>query len=45
MFEKYPRPQCAVLETGANWISAWLDRMGHKVLGENAVRFYKLAGA
>jgi predicted TIM-barrel fold metal-dependent hydrolase len=30
MFEKYPRLKCSVLEAGANWISAWLDRMDHK---------------
>jgi predicted TIM-barrel fold metal-dependent hydrolase len=30
MFEKYPRLKCAVLEAGANWIAAWLDRMDHK---------------
>jgi predicted TIM-barrel fold metal-dependent hydrolase len=30
MFEKYPRMKCGVLETGANWISAWLDRLDHK---------------
>ena len=30
MFEQYPRLRCAVLESGANWISAWLDRMDHK---------------
>jgi predicted TIM-barrel fold metal-dependent hydrolase len=30
MFEKYPRMKCTVLESGANWISAWLDRMDHK---------------
>lgn len=30
MFEKYPRLKCTVLESGANWISAWLDRMDHK---------------
>lgn len=30
MFEKYPRMKCAVLEAGANWIAAWLDRMDHK---------------
>lgn len=30
MFEKYPRLKCAVLEAGANWISAWLDRLDHK---------------
>lgn len=36
MFEKYPRLKCTVLEAGANWISAWLDRMDHKyeVMGE-----------
>jgi len=30
MFEQYPRLKCAVLESGANWISAWLDRLDHK---------------
>ncbi len=30
MFEQYPRLKCAVLEAGANWISAWLDRLDHK---------------
>ncbi len=30
MFEKYSRLKCTVLEAGANWISAWLDRMDHK---------------
>lgn len=30
IFEKYPRLKCAVLETGATWIGAWLDRMDHK---------------
>jgi predicted TIM-barrel fold metal-dependent hydrolase len=30
MFEKYPRLQCTVLEAGANWIAAWLDRLDHK---------------
>ncbi len=30
MFEKYPRLKCSVLESGANWISAWLDRLDHK---------------
>ena len=30
MFEKYPRLKCTVLESGANWISAWLDRLDHK---------------
>jgi len=30
IFEKYPRLKCGVLESGANWISAWLDRMDHK---------------
>jgi predicted TIM-barrel fold metal-dependent hydrolase len=32
MFEKYPRLKCTVLESGANWISAWLDRMDHKYI-------------
>jgi uncharacterized protein len=30
MFEQFPRLKCAVLEAGANWISAWLDRLDHK---------------
>jgi predicted TIM-barrel fold metal-dependent hydrolase len=30
IFEKYPRMKCTVLESGANWISAWLDRLDHK---------------
>jgi predicted TIM-barrel fold metal-dependent hydrolase len=30
VLERYPRLKCAVLETGANWISAWLDRLDHK---------------
>jgi predicted TIM-barrel fold metal-dependent hydrolase len=30
VFEKFPRLKCAVLETGATWISAWLDRMDNK---------------
>jgi predicted TIM-barrel fold metal-dependent hydrolase len=30
IFESYPRLKCTVLESGANWISAWLDRMDHK---------------
>jgi len=30
MFEKYPRMKCAVLETGATWIGAWLDRLDYK---------------
>jgi predicted TIM-barrel fold metal-dependent hydrolase len=30
VFEKHPRLRCTVLESGATWISAWLDRMDHK---------------
>ncbi|HEV8714683.1 MAG TPA: amidohydrolase family protein [Candidatus Binatia bacterium] len=30
MLEKYPRLKCSVLEAGANWIAAWLDRLDHK---------------
>ncbi|MGH7966713.1 MAG: amidohydrolase family protein [Candidatus Binatia bacterium] len=30
MFEKYPRLKCAVLEAGATWIAAWLDRLDYK---------------
>jgi len=31
LFEKFPRLRCAVLEAGSNWITAWLDRLDHKV--------------
>ena len=30
MLERYPRLRVAILEAGANWISAWLDRLDHK---------------
>ena len=30
VFDRHPKLRCAVLETGATWISAWLDRMDHK---------------
>ncbi|MGH7789230.1 MAG: amidohydrolase family protein [Candidatus Binatia bacterium] len=30
LFDKYPRLRLAVLETGSNWISSWLDRLDHK---------------
>jgi predicted TIM-barrel fold metal-dependent hydrolase len=30
VFEKHPTLRCTVLESGATWISAWLDRMDHK---------------
>ena len=30
VFEKHPKLRCTVLESGATWISAWLDRMDHK---------------
>lgn len=30
LLERYPKLRLAVLETGANWISAWLDRLDHK---------------
>lgn len=30
VLERFPRLKIAVLETGANWISAWLDRLDHK---------------
>jgi uncharacterized protein len=30
VFERYPELRCTVLESGATWISAWLDRMDHK---------------
>jgi predicted TIM-barrel fold metal-dependent hydrolase len=31
LFEKHPQLRCAVLEAGSNWITAWLDRLDHKV--------------
>jgi predicted TIM-barrel fold metal-dependent hydrolase len=31
LFEKFPQLKCAVLEAGSNWITAWLDRLDHKV--------------
>ncbi len=30
VFERHPRLRCTVLESGATWIAAWLDRMDHK---------------
>lgn len=30
VMERFPRIKVSVLETGSNWISAWLDRMDHK---------------
>jgi predicted TIM-barrel fold metal-dependent hydrolase len=30
IFEEHPRLKLAVLETGSNWLIAWLDRMDHK---------------
>ena len=30
VLERYPRLRVAILEAGANWISAWLDRLDHK---------------
>lgn len=30
VLERHPRLRVAVLETGATWISAWLDRLDHK---------------
>jgi len=30
VLERFPRLKVAVLEAGANWISAWLDRLDHK---------------
>jgi predicted TIM-barrel fold metal-dependent hydrolase len=31
LFETYPRLRLAVLEAGSNWITAWLDRLDHKL--------------
>jgi uncharacterized protein len=30
LLERHPRLRCTVLESGATWVSAWLDRMDHK---------------
>jgi predicted TIM-barrel fold metal-dependent hydrolase len=30
VLERFPRLKISVLEAGANWISAWLDRLDHK---------------
>ena len=30
IFAEHPRLKLAVLETGSNWLIAWLDRMDHK---------------
>ncbi len=30
VFEKHPDLRCTVLESGATWIAAWLDRLDHK---------------
>ena len=30
VLERHPRLKLAVLETGSNWLGAWLDRMDHK---------------
>ncbi len=30
VLERFPRLRVSVLEAGANWISAWLDRLDHK---------------
>ncbi len=30
VLERHPRLRCTVLESGATWIAAWLDRMDHK---------------
>jgi uncharacterized protein len=42
VFEKFPRLRCAVLETGATWISAWLDRMDSKYKTMKAISPMKL---
>jgi uncharacterized protein len=41
VLERHPRLRVAVLETGSNWLGAWLDRMDHKweklMVGREAV--------
>jgi predicted TIM-barrel fold metal-dependent hydrolase len=41
VFEKFPRLKCGVLEAGATWIAAWLDRMDGKyetIKGDSPMR-------
>ena len=42
VLERFPRLKVAVLETGANWISAWLDRLDHKYEVIHAVTRLKM---
>jgi uncharacterized protein len=42
IFEKYPRLKCGVLEAGATWIAAWLDRMDGKYLTLKSVSPMKM---
>lgn len=42
MFERYPRLKCSVLEAGASWIAAWLDRMDHKHEVMSSITPFKL---
>jgi predicted TIM-barrel fold metal-dependent hydrolase len=39
IFERYPRLKCAILESGATWIVAWLDRMDQKCRTSGHGRF------
>lgn len=42
MLERYPRLRCSVLEAGASWIAAWLDRLDHKHEVMSAITPFKL---
>jgi len=42
MFERYPRLKCSVLEAGASWIAAWLDRLDHKYEVMKSITPFKL---
>src|SRR4029077_14252535 len=37
VFDKHPRLRCTVLEPGATWIAAWLDRMDPKYEGMRSI--------
>ena len=42
VLERFPRLRVAILEAGANWISAWLDRLDHKYEVIRSVTFLRM---
>ena len=42
VLERFPRLRVAILEAGANWISAWLDRLDHKYAVIRAVTYLNM---